>query len=148
MAVDLSMFDDEFDKTVLPDFDRIPDGRYQAYVDRVAVEVNDYGEPRLVIELVIVSGPQEGRRAFYSSTFTDKRLHYIKKDLTILGICPPKLSRLEEYLPQALDLVCDVTIKTSKPTDEGKTYQNTYINKVVGSRSALTSDRAADRVPF
>ena len=72
MAVDLSILDDDFEQAEEADF-RIPDGKYQAYIDRIAVDINDYtGEPQLTIELVITDGPQEGRRVFYRKQFDFK----------------------------------------------------------------------------
>lgn len=148
MAVDLSILDDDFEQAEEADF-RIPDGKYQAYIDRIAVDINDHtGEPQLTIELVITDGPQEGRRVFYRKQFVSKVLPYIKKDLNVLGICPPRLSQLEEYLPQALDLICDITMRTGKPNAEGKTYQNPYINKVVGKRDSATINQSMNSAPF
>lgn len=148
MAVDLSILDDDFEQAEEADF-HIPDGKYQAYIDRIAVNINDYtGEPQLTIELVITDGPQEGRRVFYRKQFASKVLPYIKKDLNVLGICPPRLSQLEEYLPQALDLICDITMRTGKPNAEGKTYQNPYINKVVGKRDSAAINQSTNSAPF
>lgn len=148
MAVDLSILDDDFEQAEEAD-SRIPDGKYQAYIDRIAVDINDYtGEPQLTIELVITDGPQEGRRVFYRKQFVSKSLPYIKKDLNVLGICPPRLSQLEEYIPQALDLICDITMRTGKPNAEGKTYQNPYINKVVGKRDSAAINQAMNNAPF
>ena len=148
MAVDLSVFDDEFEQAKEADY-RLPDGKYQAYVDRIAVDINDFsGEPQLTIEFVIVQGEYEDRRVFYRKQINSKLLPYIKKDLTTLGICPPKLSQLEAYLPQALDLICDITMRTSKPNAEGKTYQDPYLNKVVGKRDSATINQSMNSAPF
>ena len=136
MAVDLSILDDEFETA-----------KYQAYIDRIAVDMNDFsGEPQLTIEFVVLHGEYSDRRIYYRKQIVSKLLPYIKKDLNTLGICPPKLSQLEAYLPQALDLICDVTLRTGKPNAEGKAYQNPYIQKVVGKVD--NTEAALNRAPF
>lgn len=141
----LEDFNDEFENAEIQDgFNNLPDGKYQARLDVIRLDPNPHtGFLHLSIELVVCTGEHDGRRIFYSKPVRQDQIQYVKTDLARLGIKPTKFSLVEQEFPSALDKIVDIQLKTSKPNGEGKIYQNTYINKVVGE--APKTDK---EVPF
>ena len=141
----LEDFNDEFENAEIQEgFSSLPDGKYQARLDAIRMEPNSYtGFLHLAIEFVVCSGEYEGRKIFYSKPVKQEQMPYIKTDLARLGIKPARFSLVEKEFSSVLDKIVDIQLKTSKPNMEGKVYQNTYINKVVGE-----APKTDNEVPF
>lgn len=148
----LANFDDAFKKTEAAGFDTLPDGKYQGRVASIHIEPNKKtGELALRMEFEVAVGEYTGRRLFYYKSINSNQLPYLKSDLMRLHIEPEPFSKIESYFPVVLDKIVDLQLKTGKPDKEGKTYQNLYINKVVGDAPAVSARQMAtvtDDLPF
>ena len=118
------------------DFTPLPDGKYQVRVDTVQIqEYEQTGAIYLYWELEVVNGQHEGRKVFKRNGLDNpEKFGWLKTDLHRAGIELEKLSEIEMVLPDLLDRILEVQLKTGKPTAEGKTYQNCYINKLLNER--------------
>jgi hypothetical protein len=138
----LDELDEAYRKAAIPTNDRspVPDGKYQARVERCCLEMDNQGTPRLKWELVIVVGPQAKRHLFRTVPLLPDWMGTMKSDLARAGATPPETLRGVKALVdsgQLLDVVLEVQAKTS--TKNGKTYQNIYINGHGGRPPAETS---------
>lgn len=140
----LKQFDEEYAAAEVVDYAELPDGKYQARIERAAMEpFGQNGDVMLVWEFEIVTGEQMGKTVRKLSTVKPGYLQYIKRDFLRLNIQLEPFSKLEECLPDVLDLVVNIELKHGKPNSEGKSYQNIYINKVVGRAEKQTATQSA-----
>jgi Protein of unknown function (DUF669) len=56
--VDLSSFDDEFATAEAPEYDEVPDGKYQVRIESVRLESSQKGDPMIKFDLEVLSGSQ------------------------------------------------------------------------------------------
>lgn len=138
--LDLSAFDEEFDNVEPADNDEVPDGKYQARVQRVRLDRSQKGDPMLKWELVVLSGPHANRHIFKNAVITQASLPFVKGDLKTLGLEVPRFSELPNHLEELLDLTLEVTKRT-----KGE-YTNVYFNKRIDVPSG--SEIPAGDVPF
>jgi hypothetical protein len=124
-GIDLAQFDEEYAAAEAPAFDEVPDGRYQATVDRVELTASSAGDPMLKWDLRVISGPHEGRHIFKNAVITPKSLPFVKGDLTRFGLEMDRLSQLPEHLPSLLDKTVEVSVRTKGD------YKNVYFGKVI-----------------
>lgn len=144
----LSNYDEEFKNAEVAD-NRLPDGAYQARLETIRIEPNKKtGELALRIEFEIAVGEWIGRKAFYYKTINSNQMQYLKTDLSRLGITPEPFSKIESYFPGTLDKIVEIQLKTGKPNDEGKAYQNLYIQKVVGEAPKSLTNEEMKNIPF
>lgn len=149
----LANYDDDFANAKVQDFPDLPDGKYQGRVDRMFLDPNkNTGELALRMEFTVCTGQFEGRKIFYYKAINKKSMDFLRTDLKKLNIDPKPFRTLENYFAGMLDKIVDLQLKTSKPNAEGKTYQNTYINKLVGDAPAPTkatiSEDNFNNLPF
>lgn len=143
----LANYDDDFAKAEAVEFSPLPDGTYQAKVQRAYLEPNKKtGKLSFRIEFEVCAGQYQGRKAFYFKAINQKSIPYLKIDLQRLNIEPKRLSDMEDYFPSLLDKVVEIYLKTGKPDATGKTYQNTYINKML--EKAPTESINTEDLPF
>ncbi len=121
----LAAFDDEYDQAEAPDFDEVPDGKYQVRIESVRIGESQKGDPMIKWDLIIISGQLEGRHIFKNSVVTQASLPFVKGDLKTLGLQLPKFSDLPNHLEEVLDKRLQVTKKTK---DE---FANVYFNKIL-----------------
>ncbi len=88
-SVDLSSFDDEFATAEAPEYDEVPDGKYQARIESVKLESSQKGDPMIKFDLQVMSGSQAGRHIFKNSVITQASLPYVKGDLKTLALNSP-----------------------------------------------------------
>lgn len=144
----LAMFDDEFEQAEAPEFSELPDGRYQSKIDRIYFDqLQKTNDTALRIEFVIVAGDHTGRRIFYSKVINSKSMPFLKADLKRINIEPKPFSKVESYFPGVLDKLVEVQIKHSKPDKDGRVYQNTYINRLIGDSPAPAAPAKAAQAP-
>ena len=120
------------------EFSLLPDGKYQMQVTSVAVkEPNSLGGyPSFVIELTVVEGQHKNRKAYkwFPLEPSKERMDALKTDLNLLGVNLTSLRDLEDesQMVLLLDHIVDVTVKNKTSKNNGKTYGNYYLNRVVG----------------
>ena len=132
--IDLSSFDADFAAAEAPDFEELPDGKYQVKIDKaVLTQTRSSGEPMIRWELVVISGPFEGRRIFKNSVFTQAALPFIKGDFNRLNLEMSSLKELPARLREALDKALEVTVKT-----KGENH-NCFFNKSLNIPASKTS---------
>lgn len=138
--VDLSEFEDAFQAAPDPDPDGgtdrtpVPDGQYQAVVDRVEIKETRNGDPRLAWTLRIVAGPKSGRLLFRGNMLvTPDNWKWLKVDLARCGVEPlRRASDLHARLGDLLDRILEVKVQT-RPGRDGKPNQNIWINGLVSA---------------
>jgi hypothetical protein len=111
-------------------YDPVPNGRYQAFVDRAHVDQHEEtGTRQLVWELVILAGPQRGRRLWHKNVLiTQKNLDWLLADLDLAGVpAPTSMNALHASAPALLDLTFEVRV--TNETVDGKAYTKTFLNK-------------------
>lgn len=119
-------------------FTPIPDGRYEAIIEVARPEYTKNNQRCLYWELVIVTGPQEGKRIFRRNMLeTPNNIGWLKADLRKCGIDVDSPTFTPSGFltngTSALIGVCmDVTLKTGKANDQGQTFQNCNFNGVLG----------------
>lgn len=124
--IDLSQFDDEFEATPEPSLDsnKVPEGRYTAYIDRVYFRNSKTSHrPMLSWELVI-TGPDHAGRKLFRNNMLDK-LEWVKKDLRTCGVTVNRLSDLD--LKTLINTELDVQVKNNGDNT------NVYLNKLIGT---------------
>jgi hypothetical protein len=121
----LSVYDAEYAQAEAPDFEELPDGKYQVTVHGVRLGESQKGDPMLKWDLVVISGPCEGRHLFKNAVITSASLPFVKGDLKMLGLVLPRFSELPQHLDGLLDKKLQVTKKTR---DE---FANVYFNRLL-----------------
>jgi hypothetical protein len=131
-STDLAQFDEEFDQiepAEKKEFDPVPNGRYQAKIDKVYLSRSKTsGNAMLKWELIVISGQHQGRRLFRNNMLaTKENIKWLKADLTTVGIVLEKTSDLLNRLNEFLDIVVEVSVRNRQEGD--KEFQNVYLNK-------------------
>ncbi|XZE33676.1 DUF669 domain-containing protein [Pirellulaceae bacterium SH501] len=142
-AVDLSSFDDEFETAEAPEYDEVPDGKYQARIESVRLENSQKGDPMIKFDLEVMSGSQAGRHIFKNSVITQASIPYVKGDLKTLGIELSKFSELSGRLEELLDVTLEVTKRTRGD------YTNVYFNRRLRLAAASSGEvPSSGDIPF
>lgn len=113
----------------------VPDGKYQAKVDRVFLECDKNGTWRMKWDLIVVAGTCAKRHLFHSNQINAQGIEWVKRDLSRAGVTPPETMRgLREMIDagELLDRTLEVQTATKRSPKDGKDYQNSYINSLVG----------------
>ena len=138
---------DEFDLAGLDDayvdapdedgFDAIPDGQYEAVIDRVELKRSKAsGRKMLEWEMRITGPTHEGRKVWrYTLLETPENVAWAKKDFRRVGLQLDKLSDL----PSRLDELLDVRVSIRKKT-RGE-FEDIYFQKRLGGEGD-NGDRA------
>lgn len=137
-TADLADFDDEFDDAEAPNFEEVPDGKFQVRVQRVELGTSQAGNPMLKWDLIVLSGQHAGRHIFKNSAITHKSLPFIKGDLQTLGVQLPKFSDLPNHLDALLDQTLEVTKRT-----KGE-FTNVYYNRQIDLPPGALEDDGSD----
>lgn len=122
---DLSAYDEEYAQAEAPDFEELSDGKYQVQVHTVRLGESQKGDPMLKWDLVVISGPCEGRHIFKNAVITSAALPFVKGDLKVLGVELPRFSEL----PQRLETLLDKRLLVTKKTREE--FTNVYFNRLL-----------------
>lgn len=147
-------------KTFLSEFDNqyamesqesatIPDGRYQAQVDKIMFETNSKDGVTVYFKIILklLSTEFYLRQVTYIKTVNADQIKYIKQTLNTLDINPETFSDVESLFGGALDSVVEIQLKTGKVnTSTGKAYQNVYINKLIAKADGMIA--TSGEVPF
>ncbi len=123
--VDLSEYDDQYNDAPEPEFDSIPDGKYQVVVDKAEItKAKTSGNPMLKWTLKIL-GPTQVNRLLWTYHVLNNSTgqSWLKKDLNLCEVHLNKLSDLPKNLEYLLDVKLEVTVRTR---DES---QNVYFNR-------------------
>jgi len=124
-GVNLAAFDEEYEQAEAPDFDEVPDGKYQVRIESVRLTESQKHDPMIKWDLLVISGQFEGRHIFKNSVITPASLPFVKGDLKTLGVQLPKFSDLPHRLEELLDKRLQVTKRTK---DE---FTNVYFNRLL-----------------
>jgi hypothetical protein len=123
--LDLTVFDEEYQQAEAPEFEEVPDGKYQVRIEAARLAESSKGDPMIKWDLVVISGQFAGRHIFKNSVITSASLPFVKGDLKTLGVQLPRFSDLPNHLEELLDKRLQVTKKTK---DE---FSNVYLNKLL-----------------
>lgn len=141
LAIDLSQFDAEYEKTQAAESSDAPDGKYQVRIQALRLNKSQSGNPMLQYDLTVISGSHEGRHIFKNAVITPASMPFFKADLKVLGVELSKLSDLPNHLDAMLDLVLEVTKRT-----KGE-HSNVYFNKRL-QVPAVESAVPSGKIPF
>lgn len=133
---DLEWFNDDFEQAEVVesgDFENVPDGMYQVFVNRVTLEKTggkskNPGMPILKWDLQVFSGQHKDRHIFRNNIIaTAENARWLKTDLHRCGMSVDgmRLSNLPERLGELLDVQLEVQVKSK----DG--YTNVYINRKI-----------------
>jgi hypothetical protein len=118
--LDLARLDDAFGRARVAARERLPDGTYEAQVERVELgRAPRSGDPMLTWTLVLAP-PAHGRRLWRNLVLAPTNLAWLKRDLEICGLRLDKLSDL----PRHLDALRGVRLKIAKRARGA--YDNVY----------------------
>lgn len=121
-------------------FEPIPDGRYEAIVERVELGRSKKGQHLLKWQLRVTGPCHAGRKLWHTNVIeTRQNLAYLKGDLEMCGL---HLRDLKE-LPRRLGELLDVQLDIAKRTREG--FENVFFNRRLASAPALDP---ADDIAF
>ncbi|MBL7046492.1 MAG: DUF669 domain-containing protein [Candidatus Marinimicrobia bacterium] len=123
--VDLEKYDDQYTEAQEPDYEDIPDGKYQVLVDKAEItKAKTSGNPMLKWTLKIL-GPNNINRLLWTYHVLNNPTgqSWLKKDLNLCDVHLNKLSDLPKNLEYLLDIKLEVTVRTR---DES---QNVYFNR-------------------
>jgi hypothetical protein len=136
--IDLSEFDEAYEHAKVEDredFMPLPDGKYQAMVDRVEVTRAKSGKPMLKWCLKVIVGNHKGRLLWRNNVMvSDANIKWLKQDLQTCGLVLGRLSDLNDRLEELIGIVLEV----QKVTKGGN--ENVYINKRIDSGSVMDDD--------
>jgi hypothetical protein len=145
----LEHFNDEYGSIDPPEkksFEPIPDGKYQARIDKIYMDVvRSSGSDQLCWEFVILVGKFEKRRLFKKSILeTRENLSYLKLDLETLKIHIDPISTIDENLDLFKDKFVEVYVKNREYND--KNYYNVYINNLIVLENPGSSQSFKDEI--
>ena len=133
---DLSAFDEDYDQAEAPNFDDVPDGKYQVRVMKAQLTESRKGDPMLKWDLVVLSGPHAGRHIFKNAVVTRDSIPFVKGDLKTLGLELPRFSDLPAHLDKLLDKTIEITKRT-----KGE-FANVYFNRLIELPAGLADEPA------
>ena len=142
--VDLTEFDDAFgaaDGESSNEYDDVPDGKYQVFVDSVELTRSKEKQKRMLKWTLRITGPKQAGRLLwkYHMIESAENMVWLKRDLTTCGLKIEKLSDLQVHLTDLLDV--GLTIEKKKKGDFDNIYFNGRIE--IGNedkQAAKTSD--------
>lgn len=146
-VADLAAFDQAFAEAEVEerDFEEIPDGKYQAAIERVELtRTKEQGTPMLKWTLR-VSGPAFAGRLLWRNNVlaTPENVKWLKNDLHVCGLALGKLSDLPAHLDRLLDIKLEITKRT-----RGE-FSNIYFNRLIAKADApAVGDDLLDAVPW
>jgi hypothetical protein len=141
-SVDLSGFDDDFATAEAPEYDEVPDGKYQVRIESVRLDSSQKGDPMIKFDLEVMSGSLAGRHIFKNAVITQASIPYVKGDLKTLGLELAKFSQLAGRLEELLDVTLEVTKRTRGD------YANVYFNRRIRIAAGSSGEFSQDQTPF
>lgn len=130
------------------EFDKLPDGKYQVTIEEVRFEnAKTSGRLQLAwVFSVVTPSNHENRKIFhYRGLDKEESIGWMKREICACGLKAERLSDLPDLLPQLLDRVIEVTLKTKKI--KGEEFQNCFINKLLSIEGTGVSVNEDD-LPF
>ncbi len=112
----------------------VPDGDYEGVIQRFDFWQREGGGPlKLLTEITIASGEYAGLSAptVWHELEDSERIGWTKGYLEMLGLQGVKLSELESKL-EPLAGKTRVAIRVKTTSKNGRTFENTYVNEVLG----------------
>ncbi|MBI5546940.1 MAG: DUF669 domain-containing protein [Deltaproteobacteria bacterium] len=126
-GVDLAKFDSDFAEAPVEekDFDSVPDGKFQANVEKVEITTaKSSGNPMLKWTLRILAPKFAGRLLWRNNVMaTRENIRWLKNDLHTCGLDLQKLSDLPANLERLLDVKLEITKRTKGDNE------NVYFNR-------------------
>ena len=139
---DLESYDNQFDQAAEPEFDEIPDGKYQVNVERAEItKAKTSGNPMLKWTLKMM-GPNKINRLLWNYHILSNPTgqSWLKKDLKLCNVNLTKLSDLPKNLEYLLDAKLEITVRTR----DGN--QNIYFNRRLSDLDVQADGK--DPLPF
>jgi hypothetical protein len=145
-SADLSEFDDAFAKAEVEDMtSEVPDGRYQAVIERVSTkQTKETKRPMIVWQLRILGPTHRNRKLWRNNVVTAETVGRIKRDLLLCGVKIDRLSDLIFHVQELQGTGLEIQVKTNGD------HQNVYFNKVLAIDPTITGGSVSgdDVLPF
>ena len=127
----LEQFDNDFNEAIVEEreYDEVPDGKYQVYVDRVEMKRSKAKDlPMLSWQLKIIGPRFAGRFLFRNNMIASaENVKWLKQDLATCGMDVSNMKLSE--LPRRLNELLDVQLEVQKAT-KGE-FSNVYLNRQI-----------------
>ena len=148
---DLSQYDDDYEKAETKSYGDLPEGTYQAWVERAWIDTPEWAfHPELKLQCRVI-GERAGAVLFVQQSFDPEWIHHLKSTVATLNLEPPVTrasevgERLEEMLYRVLTI--KVVHKPSKKDPEKK-FVNCYVQGFVGMKQELMGEGELDDLGF
>jgi hypothetical protein len=148
MTTDLDFYDEMYDDVEEANqFEPVPDGTYQVFVDEVSIKETKKEpiRPMLTWQFKIMGGVHEGRILFKNAVIPvsdkekiERALSFIKTDLSVCGLTLKKFSDLQKKLGKLLNVQLEVGVKNKGDN------QNVYIQRALDAGEV----QEEDSIPF
>ncbi len=128
-AIDLSDLESSYDSAEAPEsnFTEVPNGRYQAKVEKAYLGLSQSGKRMLKWQFRIISGQYANRMLFKNNMLeTPENMGYLKADLERCGVTLGSIKELPARLGDLLDVCVEVNVKKV-----GENPANVYIDKQI-----------------
>ena len=142
--MDLSKYNDDYDRAEVQEFGDVPDGTYQVSVEKAQLkETNKEKKPMLSWQLDILNGPQRGRKLFCNNVIaSEKGIQWLKTNLAICGVELGQLTDLEARLEDLIGVTLEV-----KQTTRDKN-SNVWFQKQIDIEVDADRIGGDDSLPF
>jgi hypothetical protein len=108
------------------------DGTYPAILKSLTVKLSKKNIPGVQTKFLIVDGPDKGKTlALWKSLEDNDNLGYTIGFLRKLNISTDDPTEIAAEGQEAVDSAFELYISTTPVNEEGKSYQNIYVNKEV-----------------
>lgn len=146
--MDVSDLDNAYRDAEVLDFEKVPDGTYQAMVHTVQFKWIKSKPPERAFEWTfkVISGQMRGARIWKTSLLRDDLLRFLKTDVSRFGLKINTLSELQSRLSELLDCIAEIKVETKKDR-EGKERTNVYINRMITSDDAPKQNGGSEPPP-
>jgi len=112
-------------------YEEAPDGKYLVEIERCELKkTQDSGKSYINWGLKILEGNYTGKFLWKKSFLQPSSIPFLKKDLDLLGACPPRYEDLN------LDLMIGIRVAVTKKTKDSG-YSDVYFNSVVASEDIV-----------
>lgn len=127
-------------------FSTIPEGKYEAYVDRV--KYDETKTPAVVTLTWKITGPTHAKRLLFANYRMEEiGMGRLKGDILSLGLIVVDFNKLADELPYLVGKTGTLTVK-HKADKNGKVWENTYLDRKVSGTKGTTNTSNSDEIPF
>ena len=155
---DLSQYDGDYESAVAPSFGDVPQGTYQAAIERATIEPSKFSNhPDFKLMCRIMSGKQQRKCLFIKQSFDPAKIKWLKATIASLDLEPriERASEIRERLRDMTGRVLEIGVKhTPKDDGSGEVWVNCSVKQFVCWKDQAIEqmnaslDANGDEIPF